>query len=119
MTTGTLSGGVCFASQAAAARNECSLMIKAGSAGMTCWAIQSAPLETSGGSVVVTFLQRWQSANSASYSQVAYNNTLQACELEDYWPMPLTASSGALIAAAVASAWLTAWGWKKLRQAVD
>lgn len=118
MTTGTLSSGICFASQAAAARNECSMMARPGNQGMTCVGV-SAHSETAGGAVTVTFTQRWQTAGSSSFSTVSYPLPLQACELEDYWPWPMTVADGSLIAGAVASCWIAAAIWRWLRSTMD
>lgn len=119
MTTGTLSGGMCFSSQAAAARNECSLSVKSGSNSLTCNGLTGTlPSETVGGSITVTLSQRWQAANSNSFTTVSYPVTLQACELEDYWPMPMTVENGIAIAVAVASCWLAAYAWRSVRRSM-
>lgn len=120
MTTGTLSGGICFPSQAAAARHECSLYVKAGSVGMHCYGLTgTAPSETDGGAVSVTLVQRWQSAASPSFQTVNYTTALAACEREDYWPWPMTAAEGTLIGGAIVAVWLIAAGVRYVLKALE
>ena len=119
MTTGTLSSGVCFASQAAAARNECSVMARAGNQGMTCSAVAAGPSETAGGAVTPTFTQRWQASGSTTFTTVTVALPLQPCEMEDYWPWALSVADGALIAGAVASVWIGGAVWRWLQRVVS
>ena len=115
MTTGTLSSGMCFYTQGAAARHECSMMARQGNTGMTC--VDVSPVsETAGGAVSPTFSQRWQVSGSTSTTPTSIVVPLQACEVEDYWPWPLSVQDGTLIAVAVASVWLTAVAWRFVRR---
>ena len=119
MTTGTLSGGICFATQAAAARHECSLVARSAGIGATCFGYAAGPSETAGGPVLVTLNQRWQTTASGSYTGVPYQQQLQSCELEDYWPFALSVADGLLISGAVISCWIIAFAWRASRRALD
>ena len=88
-------------------------MFRMGSQSMSCTGLAAPlPSETAGGAFTASLTQRWQTAGTTTTSTTTISQPLQACELEDYWPMPLSASAGTLVAGAVLSAWFAAWAWK-------
>lgn len=117
--SGTLSAGVCFASQAAAARNECSLTVRnSTSVGFTCQAVLGSPSETDGGSYLMSYSQRFQTSQTAFTTQTVTTQLLE-CSPQDYWPFAMSAADGVLISVAVASVWCSAWALRAVRSVLS